>query len=119
MSAPGRAWTPPRYLTRTQGTWQFILTMVAFGVLAWLLQGALARQNVTLDQQVSNTKAIQSNQDTICASRNTTIVKINALIDELLTSVKQGSTLPPQEKADRVARYTELKVPLLICPPPR
>lgn len=100
----------PRFMTRRDGNLKFLLMMAAFLLLAWLAQGAQARQDTALHQVVVNT-------DTICNSRNSTIVKVNSLIDELETSVRQGSTLPPKEQADRILRYEALKVPLVVCTP--
>lgn len=99
----------PRFMTRRDGNGKFVLMMAAFLLLAYLVQGAQARQDAVLDQQVVNTNAI-------CVSRNITRIKINDLINELETSVRQGTSLPPVEQADRLRRYEALKVPLITCP---
>lgn len=105
-----------RYMTKADGNVKFVLMMVAFFVLAYLLQGAQGRQNQSIDQITVNTAALQTSNTVDCAAHNANAAKFNDLIDELVTSVRQGTTLPPTEQSDRVARYTALKVAPQTCP---
>ncbi len=106
----------PYYMTKTDGNVKFVFMMIAFGLLAYLLQGAQGRQDVVLNQQVTNATAIQASQFAICSDRNIIAADHNALVDELVKSVRQGVSLPPLEQADRIARYEKVKAAPVVCP---
>lgn len=106
---------PSRYVTRTWAVWQFILMMVALFLLAMLQQQAQSRQDGVIDTQAAVVAELKSGSKIDCLAHNATTTKMNDLVDELVTSVQQGKTLPPAEQADRVARYTALKAPMQVC----
>lgn len=103
-------------MTKTDGNLKFILMMLAFALLAFLLEGNQRTQDRAIDQIATNTTVLQDLRSADCRSGNDDTTKFNALVDELVTSVQQGKSLPPAEQQDRIIRYTALKAPLQVCP---
>ena len=106
------------FMTKTDGNVKFIFMMVGFFLLAYLLQGAQNRQDDVIGTQNAVVNELKSSNIIDCNAHNATSDKMNSLIDELVTSVQQGKTLPPNEQSDRIARYTALKVSPQNCTKP-
>ena len=62
-----------------------------------------------------NTASLQKALTTQCTDRNTAAVGTNAVLDSLLEAVNATKSLPPAEKAERVALYNSVKVPIINC----
>ena len=105
-----------RYLTKIDGNLKFLFMMMAFFLLAYLIQVAQSKQNDVISTQNVVVAELKSSNVVDCNAHNSTTAKMNSLIDELVTSVQQGNTLSSSEQSDRIARYTALKVTPQICP---
>lgn len=120
MSTPAKS----PYLTKTHGLWLFVCFMAALLMLAGLYQSQQSSQNDVIARQqanqvviIKNTASIAKTTRALCVARNAAADSHNALIDELVTSVRAtGGTGP--EQADRIARYQATMVPQLRCTTP-
>lgn len=74
-----------------------------------------ATQHLALGNIAANTAAIQKTLTIQCNDRNTAAVGTNGVLDGLLKAVKTTKSLPPAEKAGRVALYNSLKIKIIDC----
>ena len=94
-------------MTKFEGNVKFILMMLAFLLLAALLQIQQHQQDVVSARQVVV-------QKTLCTNQNITAGYHNALIDELVSSVR-SSDFTLKEKTDRIDRYNAARVDMIVC----
>lgn len=76
---------------------------------------ALGRIQANTAHADKTTASLQKALTTQCNDRNTAAVGTNAVLDSLLEAVKVTKSLPPAEKAERVALYNSVKVRILDC----
>lgn len=86
----------------------FAVTMLVVGFLTWVS----AKRD---DDIAENTRKIETTLVTVCENGNRAAEGTNSVLDALIAGAVDSGVLAPQEKADRIARYKDAKVPIVAC----
>jgi hypothetical protein len=100
----------------------FVVTMAVPALFAY--RGQLRDQEIAHNTDTVAVAARQSAAATaklsealymMCEDRNVAADNVNTLLDAIVLSVKEGTTLPPAEQKARIDRYEDSRASIIDC----